>query len=89
MFWMYQESKYAIVTQRALNKYNIVYIWQGSGFTTVSSPLRKRYKMDSWGGSEYSSGSEYTSILNMREFHKVLKKFCIQMLGRILIITLF
>ena len=30
--------------------------------------------MDAWQGSEYSSGSEYTRILNMPELDKVLKK---------------
>ena len=36
--------------------------------------LRKRYIIDVWQGSEYSSGSEYIRILNMPGLHKVLKK---------------
>ena len=36
--------------------------------------LRKRYIIDTWQGSEYSSGSQYTRILIMPVLHKVLKK---------------
>ena len=36
--------------------------------------LRKRYIIDSWQGSEYSSSSEYGNVLNLPGLHKVLKK---------------
>ena len=36
--------------------------------------LRKRYIIDAWQGSEYSTDSEYIRILNMPVLHKVLKK---------------
>ena len=35
---------------------------------------KKRYIIDVLQGSEYSSGSEYTRILNMTGLHKVIKK---------------
>ena len=58
-------------------KYFIVYIWQGSEYTTVSNLLRKRYTIDGWRDSEYPSGSEFTRILKMSGLRKVLKKWCI------------
>ena len=38
--------------------------------------ITKRYIMDAWQGSEYFSGSEFTRILNMAGFRKILKKRC-------------
>ena len=64
-FWMYLESKYVIVTKGAE--------WSASSCTCQGS-LRKHYIKDAWQGSEYSSGFEYTRILNMPMLHKVLKK---------------
>ena len=38
--------------------------------------LKKRHIIDAWQDYEYSSGSEYTRILNMPGWHKFLKKCC-------------
>ena len=38
--------------------------------------LGKRYIIDAWQDSEYSSGSEYTRTLNMPGLRKILKKCC-------------
>ena len=70
-------------------KFFIVYIWQGSEYTTVSKyakvldilgfwicrdSLKKRYIIYAWHDSEYSSGSEHGRVLNMPGLHKALKK---------------
>ena len=41
------------------------------------SPGFRKKTLHVWQGSEYSSGSEYTKILNMPGLHKVLKRCCI------------
>ena len=46
-------------------------------FTVMCQGLLKtRYIIDAWRGSEYSSNSDYTWLLNMLGLHKVLKKCC-------------
>ena len=50
---MYQEPKYVIMTKDS-EKNALSYVCQGS--------LKKRYIIDAWQGSEYSSGSEYTRV---------------------------
>ena len=52
---------------------------QGKGVSgQIDTPafleLRKSYIIDAWQGSEYSSGSEYTRILNMQGLRNVLNK---------------
>ena len=48
-------------------KYFIIYF---PGF------IKKQCIIDVWQSSEYSSGSEYTRILNMPGLHKILKTCC-------------
>ena len=37
---------------------------------------QKRYIIDAWQGSEYSSGFEYNRILNMPGLQKIIEKCC-------------
>ena len=66
---MYQEPKYAIL-KKVLNK--IVHrifdrVLNVSGF--IKETLNH---IDAWQGSDYSSGSAYTRVLNMQALQKVL-----------------
>ena len=40
----------------------------------ISEFIKKRYIIDTWQGSEYSSGSGYGRVLNIPGLHKVLNK---------------
>ena len=56
-------------------------ICQGSEYIKVLNMSRfikkTLHHIDAWQGSNYSSGSAYTRVLNMPGLHKVLKKCCI------------
>ena len=85
-FWMYQESKYAIL--KGLEYYSIfltgfwIYhafkICQNSEYIRVlnmSGFIKKMlHHKDDWQGSDYFSGFAYTRVLNIPWSHKVLKK---------------
>ena len=47
---------------------------QGGDQIDSPSLFRVKKTLDPWQGSEYSSGSEYTRILNVPGLHKVFKK---------------
>ena len=53
-------------------------IWQGSEYIRVldkSGFIKKTlHHIDAWQGTDYSSGSAYTRVLNMPGLHKALKK---------------
>ena len=75
-FWMYQESKYATVTKgsnKILHRIYLTGFWIYHGFKFIQKTLHHRCLT----GSECSSGSKYTRILNMSGLHKLLKKCCI------------
>ena len=69
---MYQASKYAIL-KRVLNK--ILHRIYLTGFLNVSDFIKKTLNhIHAWQGSDYSSGSAYTKVLNLPRLQKVINK---------------